>query len=187
MLSCTRFERYARWKANRLPLHRIPDDVFSYIAERLNPMDLSSLLEAYLGVKPDLSSRKAHSAMPAALCAVWTSKMAVHQFSEFLKSLSERSMYHCRGVTSVIALVDWSCFSAKPVCPVAEYGWVYPTAKVVVHEDRLYGHLISCFQRKLPCIRVTLHTHIGMSQANIVNPTPLLWLTYPVLPYFVLY
>lgn len=186
MVQCTRLEQYARWKAKRFPLHRIPDDVFACIAERLKSSDLNSLLEAYFGVKPDISCRESHRMIPSTLSNVWIATTAVDAFSRVLNSFAERAMYHCREFTSVIALIDWSRFSSKPMCPVAEYSWRYPHAQVDVKQERLYGHFISCFQRKTPCVRITLHANICLSQANVVNPDPLMWCTYSVFPYFMI-
>ena len=190
MIVHTRFEEYARWKAGRLPLHRVPDDVLGCIAERLSSVDLESLLCAYFGFKPDLACSDSHRALPMTLRTPWISKRAVHDFEQTLRTLAERAIFHCPHVpgrqqtSSVVALVDWSPFSQKPVCPVAEYGWTYPNAKVIVHMDRLFGHAISCSQRAMPAVRVSLHRHICLYRENIIDPTPILAVTHCMFPHF---
>jgi hypothetical protein len=158
-----RLERYARFRARRLPLLDLPYGVLHHLVYHfLDAADHRRLAEALLGRAPDLLGPRGAAdlaALPEELRTLFLQQEAIRLLEQHVRGLSDLCFYHTDDRTRALVVVDWSPFAREPPLPVAEYHWsrTPPHSRVTVHAVFLRHRLARALARRRPCVQVAVY------------------------------
>lgn len=174
----SRLERYARWKARRFPLARLPCDVLAHVLSYLTYADVNSVLAALHGRTPLVETRaQLERYIPVEIRSTWMHHAAVEELERQLVCLGDVALFYARDCPSVHAYADWSPFSPPPhPRPVAEYAWQHhatprapyaavPSVRAQMRINRVaLGALVdACLASGCCAVRVALFMSIATS------------------------
>ena len=182
-----RLARYARWRARRLRLLDLPDDLLHHVASYLTSDDVARLVDALAGVAHPPASRHHVAAVPEPLRCTWILHHVHHRLCAHIYALAELGLYWVRGAEVVHAMVDWSPFTSPGArvvpSPVGEFRWAaQPMPRRLVPSRRaavqLNAHAIHdvvrrALTRHTPCVHVALYRIAPRRHHSIIWPHPL--------------
>ena len=180
--------RYARWRARRLRLFDLPDDVLRHLASFLCSDDVARLVDALLGGPRHRPETRRHVArVPPPLRCTWLLHHVHHRFCAHVRGLADVGLYWVRGAEVVHAMVNWSPFAspgarAVPL-PVGEFRWerrrgaaphalwpAPPRAAVHLNARAVHDVVRRALVRRLPCVQVSLYRILPARQHSIILP-----------------
>jgi hypothetical protein len=187
-----RLERYARWRARRFPLDRLPGDVLALLlTDFLGGEDACRVLDALYGV-PERGAAALAPRVLARVPAEVRAAFALHHMREgvraMLYGLANGCLHVARRAVRVHAFLDWSPFASVGTgtipCPVAEYRWqeAAPFAVVALDEGAIERAVRRHVRAGLPCATVALYRAVSEAWATVLVPTPLLVFVHPLCP-----
>lgn len=187
-----RLERYARWRARRFPLDRLPGDVLALILrDFLDGEDACRALDALYGL-PERGLAALAPRVVARVPVEVRAEFARHHMREgvraMLRALADGCLHVARSAVHVQAFLDWSPFASvgtgRIPCPVAEYRWqdAAPFAVVALDDGAIERAVHRHVRAGLPCATVALYRMVRQPWATIVVPTPLCVFVHPLFP-----
>lgn len=185
----SRLERYARWKAGRFPLHRLPHDLLAHLTDAfLTPQDRLALLEALLGFAPSIYSKEHVEAVPRELRGPWLFHQAYCNVHLAVQSFADRAFLEARDYTRILAFADWSPFASRsPVRPIATFEWrstCTPHGHMFVDEEALVHAVRVALRAARPGMHFAIHRELLWHGRRVIIPTPVLLTNYVFFPAF---
>jgi hypothetical protein len=191
-----RLERYARWRARRFPLDRLPPDVLALVLlDFLGGEDACRALDALYGI-PERGLAALAPAVVARVPVELRAPFALHHMRAGVRAalfgLADACLHAARSAVRVHAFVDWSPYASLGTGaiprPVAEYRWQEaPPFAVVALDDRAIEHAVRRHVADgLPCATVALYRMVHAPSATVIVPTPLHVFVHALCPHALL-
>lgn len=159
------------------------------ILRYLSLEDVAPLLEALLGGRPDITSRKSIELVPPMMRRAWLMTEVTPPLIASLREMAEDSLFHCRGHSQgAIVVANWSQFAQESCHVLAHSRWLntcLPRRSVTVDTTVVQRLLHDAFERRSCGVRLTVHLYAAIQSGNItVNPNPLRVHTLVLFPSF---